>query len=94
MVGPESVRGRRDSTVSGGDPQEEDIDDKGSDIEVHEDGEIEVDGSDNDNVSQQISVEQVTGMGDEGRQEKAAEIGEVQQRRFLKFCQIMVDIKS
>ena len=66
-VEPESVRGRRDSTVSGGEPQEpqeEHIDDKGSDIEAHEDGKIEVDGSDNDNVSQQIPVEQVTGMGD------------------------------
>ena len=64
-VEPESVRGRWDSTVSGGEPQEEDIDDKGSDIEAHEDGEIEVDDGDTDNVSQQISVEQVTGMGDE-----------------------------
>ena len=93
-VEPESARGRQDSTVSGGEPQEEDIDDKGSDIEVHKDGKIEVDGGDNDNVSQKISVEQVTGMGDEGGQEKAAEIGEVptilaqvdplQWRRFLK----------
>ena len=93
-VEPESARGRRDSTVNGMDPQEEDIDDKGSDIEAHEDGEIKVDDGDNDNVSQQILVEQVTGMGDEGGQEKAAEIGEVptilaqvdplQWRRFLK----------
>ena len=91
---PEPARGRWDSTVSGRESQEEDIDDKGSDIEVHEDGEIKVDGGDDDNVSQQISVEQVTGMGDKGGQEKAAEIGEVptipaqvdppQQRRFLK----------
>ena len=96
-VEPESARGRRDSTVSGGEPQEpqeEHIDDKGSDIEAHEDGKIEVDGGDNDNVSQQIPVEQVTGMGDKGGQEKVAEIGEVptipaqvdpiQRTRFLK----------
>ena len=65
-VEPESARGRRDSTVNEGEPQEEDIDDKGSDIEAHEDGEIEVDGGNDDNVSQQIPVEQVTGMGDKG----------------------------
>ena len=76
-VEPESARGRWDSTVSGGEPQEKDINEKGSDIEAHEDGKIEVDGSDNDNVSQQIPVEQVTGMGDKGGQEKVAEIGEV-----------------
>ena len=47
----EFARGRWDSTVSGGEPQEQDIDDKGSDIEAHEDGEIEVDDRDNDNES-------------------------------------------
>ena len=60
---------------------------------MHEDGEIEVYGGDNDNVSQQILVEQVMSMGDKGRQEESAEIGEVhtipaqmdplQQRWFL-----------
>ena len=100
----ESARGRQDSTVSRGEPQEKDINNKGSDIEAHEDGEIEVDDGDNDNVSQQISVEQVMGMVTNAGRRKQQRLGKCPPFRprwthssrdgFQSLCQIMVDIKS